>query len=168
MRWVLIIIFLGGCSPWPQHYSLDYREEHSLVKVALSDDLELSQADLVQLSNALSQHHLVLEPRAQDARYFITSWNLQGDYKDLYSESFRDVLYMNVQMTLELQVLESYSQSQVLKKHYRSQRRLTPNEDFFSNQDWYQAQMQFEIQQQLFESLASDLSQSVKRYAQSS
>ena len=148
-------------------YSDLQKQELTLKKISVGTS-QLDSAEIEQLSKLFPQYGLMLVIDQADSDYFIERFELSGEYKDLYKNTSNDALLLDVYSQLLVTVKHKYSQDIVLKKLYKNSERLYPNANFYSQRGWYKAQLQFESQQKMFSSFASELVKMISTYEENS
>ena len=65
-------------------------------------------------------------------------------------------------MNLDLMIEEKHSGKILLDSRFKHQAKLIPHDDFYSHKNWYQAQVQYEGQQDLYHQAAYQFSLALK------
>lgn len=162
--YIVLAIVLTGCSLPMLQDTFDIDTPKEDLTLSMPAGL-LPNAEFLQMKKILAQKGIALSLSDNQAKYFIENLSLGGHYQELYKESVRDALYLDLETVLDIKISEKYSQDVIVENRFTHTERFFPNEAFYSQRDWYKAQLQFESEQSLFEELARHLSKKIKQHA---
>lgn len=138
-------------------------QEPSLISMPAG----LGEGQKDQLSKIFAQQGLRVTEDEAKAQYYFSRYEQKGRYQELYQEKSSDTYYLESLVTLDLCLQEKFSQKILLEKVYTQKQRIHPHEDFYSQRQWYQAEVQFESEQKIYAKIAQDLRRKLEAYEKS-